>query len=1440
MLTPRAPHLTLGLTAVFVLLVTGPREGLAQMCPPLDPENDAVAPTVAITPGFNAKVFNPSVLVTVSWADSISLDGANRVINVNGVDRTSEFSYEGVSSEDCWTRAKSEATITLNAGWNTLYGKICDLAGNCGERTERVFYEDKPAPLLSTAPHNGDILSPALCAACFDLIYAHTTPAYVSLGTPRGVTLFYSSYQAAPRGLITLDAWNRPENPNPPDKMSISLKRPDGTFVTFTTGTTEIFYTYGLNGTVRLTAQFDASGLASGAYRYTAAVRSWWGSTVKETTTPVRVLVQNEGSSGVFPGWTIAGAERLVVQGDTLLVLLDGAGTIIAFPRVATDIFRAPRSDFSEIRKTASGTYTRLWRDSTKAFYSLKVDGAVRLDSIKDRFGARTWLRYASLDGKLERIDDPLGKVTLLQYTCESCSPRWLRYILDPRARETELTRDGASNDLIAIRDPDLLSQGFTYDAGHRMLTSTDREGATTDYAYDLWGKLSTNTLAQVTLHDGSQTRPQLKLFAPELRALPASGTGSSSIPAARVAPDSVYAVTVGPVADTTRTWFNFLGLALKTRDPSGRVMQVTYDGHGQETLITLPSGQKVIRSWTADRVAKDSIAGYRGLNYAYHPLHGLLERVTQKGVVLTTYYYSNNGALDSTRVANDTLVSRHYHDSLGRDTAIVDRQGHRTRYIYDSASGNLSQVIRHGGQTTTLRFDRYGRDSLTINPMNDTTRILYDALNRVTSVYDPVNPNPTRTHYGPIYADSLTDPKGERYRFVHDALGWVTERYGPASATNPDRYGYDAAGRVREWTNRNGQVITYALDVIGRTTQVAGPAVTLDFGYDPTGQDRFTWGRNAWGTDTVWLSPAALVDSTKTVRGSAVYRVGYSYGHWSMRPTAVHDRYNNRTITLKYNDAALLDTLIVRGKVTSLAQRNPDGLAESRLYPPVWFGQFLSYTTEHRIDDLRWRKGNDTLVYRNFAYDSSGRITRITRDSLVGGCRPEDTFSYDRLGQVRNRSVWCGSAITRADTFTYDPVGNRTDHGAVIDTGSRLRRIAVHGDTVLFDYDDAGNVIRREELVSGKVQDLYWSALGHLDSVVTTSGSGTVVSRYRYDALGRRIRQQVGTSTIEYVWAGDHVLFDVKDSVTSEYSYLPGTDRLHAVYRDGQFHYFLTDHLGSVAKVADSTVVVKNQYTYDPWGWTESQSELVENRFRFAGREFDAETGFYHMRARYYDGACGRFISEDPTGLGGGPNPYAYANNNPIGARDPTGLDTELEWEETWCVYERTRVCIGDDCGEWSAWTPVDCVTVTRTLTIRDPLIGGGGASGGMSPSVSGGAAGTASTGPFVAAVVLNPNSVLKGCRQRYAEIDDARIRAKVIGPDGAYHVFGHAHFKLNRGKVFRGVPFFGDFAPYGAEISGRLNNGMFFKGIGHGLVDCDDGSGLFGIGGPSGVPGA
>ena len=67
--------------------------------------------------------------------------------------------------------------------------------------------------------------------------------------------------------------------------------------------------------------------------------------------------------------------------------------------------------------------------------------------------------------------------------------------------------------------------------------------------------------------------------------------------------------------------------------------------------------------------------------------------------------------------------------------------------------------------------------------------------------------------------------------------------------------------------------------------------------------------------------------------------------------------------------------------------------------------------------------------------------------------------------------------------------------------------------------------------------------------------------------------------------------------------------------------------------------------------------TENVQQPLRYMARELDPLTGLYYVRNRRYDPVTHRFVSEDPIGLEGGINTYAYVGNNPTNLRDPLHL---------------------------------------------------------------------------------------------------------------------------------------------------------------------------------------
>nr|NJM04296.1 RHS repeat-associated core domain-containing protein [Desulfobacula sp.] len=108
-------------------------------------------------------------------------------------------------------------------------------------------------------------------------------------------------------------------------------------------------------------------------------------------------------------------------------------------------------------------------------------------------------------------------------------------------------------------------------------------------------------------------------------------------------------------------------------------------------------------------------------------------------------------------------------------------------------------------------------------------------------------------------------------------------------------------------------------------------------------------------------------------------------------------------------------------------------------------------------------------------------------------------------------------------------------------------------------------------------------------------------------------------------------------------------------------------DATGHTAALTDAGKTIVNAYAYTPFGVIGKQQETISQPFKFVGQYgvMAEDNGWYYMRARYYDPAVGRFISEDPLGFDGGDlNLYAYAGNNPVMMIDPWGLCSEtLGW---------------------------------------------------------------------------------------------------------------------------------------------------------------------------------
>jgi RHS repeat-associated protein len=188
------------------------------------------------------------------------------------------------------------------------------------------------------------------------------------------------------------------------------------------------------------------------------------------------------------------------------------------------------------------------------------------------------------------------------------------------------------------------------------------------------------------------------------------------------------------------------------------------------------------------------------------------------------------------------------------------------------------------------------------------------------------------------------------------------------------------------------------------------------------------------------------------------------------------------------------------------------------------------------------------------------------------------------------------------------------------------------------------------------------------------------------YDALGRCVKRTVNnTTTTYYIYDGEKPIleYNVNNALVGLNLYGKRIDEIierGAYGTDDQWYwYFLNqDAEGSVTHLTDASGSVIERYRYDVFGapsiyapnGSGRSSTIFDNRFLFTGREYAATYrstyistfNVYEYRARAYNPALGRFMSEDPKLFDPGDyNLFRYCHNDPVDFTDPMGL--EINW---------------------------------------------------------------------------------------------------------------------------------------------------------------------------------
>ncbi len=295
-------------------------------------------------------------------------------------------------------------------------------------------------------------------------------------------------------------------------------------------------------------------------------------------------------------------------------------------------------------------------------------------------------------------------------------------------------------------------------------------------------------------------------------------------------------------------------------------------------------------------------------------------------------------------------------------------------------------------------------------------------------------------------------------------------------------------------------------------------------------------------------------------------------------------------------------------------------------------------------------------------------RLGNITSQTDASGTT---TFTYNALYRLTNAD-YPGTANDQS--FTYDKVGNRktmTKNAVTVayvyDTGNRLKELHQNttGGALLnsYVYDDDGNMWQKKNSSGAIIQAISYDAKGRAVTIYT-SGFGTA-TQLTYDPYDYRIAKDDSTGSRTYLLEGEHVeamlsgnnwmAMYLRGTVIDEIvnSYMFDTNGKWVNYT---FHH---DNLQSVLGLSGHEGTVLQTISYGPFGEKITVTgNANNNNLHYTGREEDPDTALYNYRARIYDPAIGRFITEDPKGFAAGVNFYAYVGNNPINYNDPYGQD--------------------------------------------------------------------------------------------------------------------------------------------------------------------------------------
>jgi YD repeat-containing protein len=570
----------------------------------------------------------------------------------------------------------------------------------------------------------------------------------------------------------------------------------------------------------------------------------------------------------------------------------------------------------------------------------------------------------------------------------------------------------------------------------------------------------------------------------------------------------------------------------------SGRSLSFQYTGSLVSAVSTSPvtmNGTATVLRWNyvynGVRLAKvceprnNDVASGNCRSYGY--TGGLISAITDAngrvdqaiGYTKGKVAWEENGAGDRNTFAYSgtrTLVTNRLgaamtgqFDDQYRLTSLTDPAGGVTMHVYD-AKGFRSKTTDPNGLVTTRVFDAKGNVTAETNGAGNTARYTYDSFNNVTAVRDPRSVSAadatfvTTSTWDGVKRRKLTEtspktaqqPAGTTTRWTYTAgteaaIGGGVVPPGLLASDvdangRSNTYRYDAAGNLREQTDRSGLLTRFTYDELGRRTSqtvvsTSFPAgVTTSYTYD------------AAGNVTVQDDPA----TSNRVTGVAKRK----------RTTVTFDKAGNRT--------QVVETDISASAAADVARTTVYGYDAADRLVSVTDPEGGVTLTAYDVAGNAVRTTDPRGVVRETTFDLRGLPARVVVKAAVtdaGAAAARDVVQSQVTYDAGGRMVTSTDALGRVTRFAYDGanrVVSKTLVGYVPVSGA-ARDVVLEATT----FDAAGNPTVSVTGGGLRREVRTFDAASRLTGVAVDPSGANRVTSYVYDANGNPLVQQVARS---------------------------------------------------------------------------------------------------------------------------------------------------------------------------------------------------------------------------------------------------------------------------------------------------------------------------------------